>query len=135
MAEKIFVDTSAWVGLFGKNDKYHLKAVKIFKSIQKTSGVLYTSDYVIDETVTTIRMNSNHAQSIFAMDAILNSRMTAIIHVSPDYFSKSTQLYKKYEEQRFSFTDISSFVICQHLHISNVFSFDAHFRIAGFNLL
>ena len=135
MAEKIFVDTSAWIGLFVKNDKFHLKAVEIFQSIQKSKAVLYTSDYVVDETITTIRMKANHTQSLFALEAILDSHMTSLVYMNPDYFMKSTELYRKYKEHPFSFTDISSFVICQHLRIKNIFSFDGHFRLAGFTLL
>lgn len=135
MAKKVFVDTSAWVGLFVKNDKYHSKAVQIFKLIQKEGSILYTSDYVVDETVTTIRMNSNHHQSLFALEAILGSHKTSIIYVGSEYFLKSTQLYQKYKEQSYSFTDITSFVICQHMRINDIYSFDEHFRIAGFNLL
>ena len=135
MAEKIFVDTSAWIALFVKNDKYHSKAISLFKNIQKTSSFLYTSDYVVDETVTTIRMKSNHQQSLIALESILDSHMTSLIYINPDYFMKTTQLYQKYKEHTFSFTDISSFIICQHLRIKDVFSFDEDFRIAGFNLL
>jgi predicted nucleic acid-binding protein len=135
MAEKIFVDTSAWIALFVKNDKYHAKAASIFKNIQKTNAVLYTSDYVVDETVTTIRVKSNHPYSLLALESILDSRMTVLVYVNPDYFMKIAQLYQKYKEQDFSFTDVSSFVICQSLHIKNVFAFDEDFRIAGFNLL
>ena len=135
MAEKIFVDSGAWIGLFVKNDKFHLKAVEIFKSIQKTSAVLYTSDYVVDETITTIRMKSNHSQSLFALETILDSHMTSIVYVNPDYFMKSVEFYKKYKDHSFSFTDVSSFVLCHHLRIKNVFSFDEHFQLAGFNLL
>ncbi len=135
MAEKVFVDTSGWVGLFVKNDKFHKKAVEIFHSIQKNDSVLYTSDYVIDETVTTIRMKSNHQQSVLVLEAILESQMTTIVPVYQDYFLKSVQFYQKYKEHSFSFTDVSSFVICQSTHIKNVFTFDDHFRLAGFQLL
>ncbi len=128
------MDTSAWIALFVKNDKFHQRASRIFKSIQEARSNLYTSDYVIDETVTTIRMNSNFYQSLVAMQAIVESQMTSIIYVGPDHFIKSTQLYQKYKDQPFSFTDVSSFVLCQHIRIKKVFSFDEHFRIAGFDL-
>jgi len=135
MPERTFVDTSGWVALFVKNDKFHGHAKEVFKSIQDADTVLYTSDYVIDETVTTIRMSSNHRQSLIALEAIMDSQMTSIVYVNPDYFLKTTQLYQKYKDQPYSFTDISSFVVCHDLRVKNVFSFDSHFRIAGFNLL
>ena len=135
MSKKLFVDTSGWVALFGKNDKYHQDAARIYGDIKKTGAVIYTSDYVLDETITTIRMNSNFHQSMVAMNAILESQMTTIIYINPDFFNKSTQLYQKYKDHPFSFTDITSFVICEHLKLKDVLSFDEHFRIAGFNLI
>ena len=33
--EKLFVDTSAWVGLFVEKDKNHKKAVSIFEDLKQ----------------------------------------------------------------------------------------------------
>ena len=68
--EKVFVDTSAWVALFVKNDKNHQRAAAIFDKIKAASMSLYTSDYVIDETITTILAKGNHSQAVIAGSAL-----------------------------------------------------------------
>lgn len=44
------------------------------------------------------------------------------------------QLLQKYADQGVSFTDCVSFVLMQKGDIRRVFSFDRHFRIAGFEV-
>lgn len=62
--EKVFVDTSGWVALFVANDKNHKKATSIFEDLRKTNTQIYTSDYIIDETITTILARGSHKQSV-----------------------------------------------------------------------
>lgn len=45
------------------------------------------------------------------------------------------ELFEKYADQKVSFTDCLSFVIMQRLKIKQVFSFDNHFKYAGFELI
>ena len=44
--EKIFVDTSGWVGLFVANDENHEKAVSIFENIKKAFA--FDRDFIQD---------------------------------------------------------------------------------------
>jgi len=48
---------------------------------------------------------------------------------------RALALFKKYADQKISFTDCISFAIMQRLHIQKVFGFDRHFRFLGFDLL
>lgn len=133
--EKVFVDTSAWVALFVKNDINHKKAVTAFEKIKKSKYVIYTSDYVIDETITTILVRGNHRQSVIAGDALLSSKNINIIHVNPDYFEDTWKKYQKYKDKQFSFTDVSCFTIMKHLDVNNAFTFDKDFVQAGITII
>lgn len=134
--EKIFVDTSGWVALFVDNDQNHKKAVSIFEDIKSLKGTLiYTSDYIIDETITTILARGNHKQSVLAGEALLTSKIIKIIHVSADYLQAAWGLYKKYKDKMFSFTDVTSFAIMKDLHIIKAFAFDREFAQVGLELM
>ncbi|MBU4252282.1 MAG: hypothetical protein KJ647_04815 [Candidatus Omnitrophica bacterium] len=68
--EKVFVDTSGWVAFFVENDRNHKKAVCIFEDIKSSRASIYTSDYCIDETITTILSRGGHKQSVLAGEAL-----------------------------------------------------------------
>ena len=133
--EKIFVDTSAWVALFVKNDDYYKKASLIFERIKKEKAELYTSDYIIDETITTILARGNHRQSVHAGNVLLTSNLIKIISVSLDYFQETWKHYQKFHDKHLSFTDVSCFVVMKDLKITKAFSFDREFLQVGLELL
>ena len=103
----------------------------IFEDIKKSKALIYTSDYVIDETITAIMARSNHKQSVLAGAALFTSKIIKIIHVSADHFHLAWELYQKYKDKMFSFTDAASFVIMKGLGIGKAFSFDREFVQAG----
>ena len=133
--EKVFVDTSGWVALFVENDQNHKKAVSIFEEIKSSKVPIYTSDYCIDETITTILARGNHKQSVLAGEALFTSKVIKIVHVCPDYLQAAWELYQKYKDKRFSFTDVTSFVIMKNLNIKKAFAFDREFIQAGIELI
>lgn len=132
--EKIFIDTSGWVALFVENDINHKKAMGVFEELKKVKAIIYTSDYVIDETITTILVRSSHRQSVVAGNALLTSKIIKNIHVVPQYLESAWKLYQKYNDKEFSFTDVTSFVIVKDMDIKKVFSFDKDFQQAGIEL-
>ncbi len=130
--EKVFVDTSAWIALFIQKDQYHEEAKERFSLIQNRGDVLFTSDYIIDETITTILRHSSHAVSVRVGDALMQSELIKIIPVFEQYFPDTWIAYKKFKDKEFSFTDVSSFVVMNKLKIGNVFTFDSDFLKAGY---
>ena len=132
--EKVFVDTSAWVALFVENDRYHKEAIAIFEYIRQMRMSFYTSDYVIDETITTILVKGGHKQSVLAGCALLRSQIIKIVYVSPDHFDRTWLAYQKYKDKEFSFTDVASFAVMKDLNIAKAFAFDQHFLQAGIQL-
>jgi predicted nucleic acid-binding protein len=133
--EKVFVDTSGWVALFVANDKNHQKAVSIFEEIKNSKALIYTSDYCIDETITTILIRGSHKQSILAGEALFTSKLIKIIHICPDYLQPAWEVYQRYKDKSFSFTDVTSFTIMKTLNVKKAFAFDREFIQAGIELI
>lgn len=133
--EKVFIDTSGWVALFAENDQSHKKAAAIFDKIKNSKAAIYTSDYCIDETITTILARGSHRQSVLAGEALFASKIIKIVHVCPAYLSAAWELYQKFKDKRFSFTDVTSFVIMKDFNIKRAFAFDREFVQAGIELI
>ena len=123
------------MALFGTNDDHHKSAVSIFTNLKNSKALLYTSDYVIDETLTVTQVRGNHTQSVIAGKALFESDIIKIVYVAPDYLDDSWQLYQKYKDKHFSFTDVSSLVISKTLNIKKIFGFDKEFEKVGMELL
>ncbi len=69
---KVFVDTGAFCALTIPKDRHNLTAKSVYKKIQKDKAVIYTSDYVLDETYTLLKTRSSHATAIkFEVDLII----------------------------------------------------------------
>lgn len=133
-----FVDTGAWIALFNVRDKYHADATAIYNSLQQQRERLYTTDYVIDETVTRLRYDVNHSAAVMFLNAIeraevLNAVTTVAIDISS--FEEAKRLFRQYSSEKLSFTDCTSFVVCQNHGIPVAFAFDQHFPIMGITLL
>ncbi len=133
--EKIFIDASAWVALFVESDEGHKKAAAVYEKLKNSKVSLYTSDYVIDETITTILVRGSHKMSIVAGKAIFSSQIIKIAYVCPDYLKPAWELYQQYDDKKFSFTDVTSFAIAKDLNTKKVFGFDSDFSKAGFELI
>ncbi len=135
MAEKVFVDTGGWAALLGANDENHAGAVSVFNRLKAARAVLFTSDYVFDETVTLTMARGNHAHSVVAGRAILESSVVKMIPIAPDYLESSWALYQKLADKRFSFTDATSLTVMRSLGISKIFGYDREFVKAGVQLI
>ena len=133
--EKVFVDTSGWVALFVQNDRNHRKAASVFEDLKRGRAMLYTSDYIVDETVTVILMRGDHRESVVAGEALLTSQLIKIVPVYPSHFKAAWEAYKKYKDKKFSFTDVTSFSIMKDAGIHKAFSFDSDFTQSGFEVL
>ena len=133
--EKVFVDTGGWVALFGENDENHKMAVSLFEDFKKLKTLLYTSDYVIDETLTVAMARANHAQSVRIGKALFESAIVKIVHIAPEHLQGSWDLYQKYKDKHLSFTDATTLTVTKALGIKKIFSFDRELQRAGAELL
>jgi len=133
----IFLDTSALVAWFNQDDKYHQDAQKVLKDIQKDQLRLtrfIITDYIIDETLTFFETTiKNHELAEKIGEALLKSGYIHLEHIDPETFEQTWERFK--QSTGFSFTDCSSMTMMDKLGIRTAFSFDEHFKMAGYNLL
>ena len=101
----------------------------------KYRNLLYTSDYIADETVallTARRMTHKIKDFIYVIN---NSKSLKIQFMDPDIFSVALQFISKRLNQGYSFTDVTSFVIMEPLKIKHALTSDGHFLVAGFKMI
>ncbi len=129
----LFVDTSAFYAFVDNSDERHKKITEIF---QKRTEHFVTSNYVLDELITLLRVRKiplNKFKSF--IDALWNNEICNIIRVVEDIDFNAWQMMNKYKEHSFSFTDCTSFILMKNYNIKKVCTLDKHFQIAGFEVI
>src|SRR3972149_11529373 len=97
-------------------------------------SLVYTSDYVVAEAITFLIYHRSHRQAVEFGRAVRRSIGVRVIHVDIDLWHEAWELFQKYDDQEFSFTDCVSFVLMRQLKLRDVFGFDHHFEQMGFRL-
>ncbi len=134
----IFVDTGAWIALSDRKDQKHGEAVTIFSRLKQQRERLLTTDYVIDETVTRLRYDLDHSIATKFLDLVEkaeDTRVLQLVKIDGRLFEEAKSLFRTYDSTVLSFTDCTSFAVCQALKITAAFAFDQHFAMMGIPLL
>ena len=131
----IFVDSGAWIALMNRRDQHHNDAVETFNNLVQQKTQLLTTDYVIAETAN--RLRDNHLVAVQFLDLIKSSKATGaltVVKIDSVLFQEAEELFRQYDTARLSFTDCTSFAVCQQHYISEAFAFDQHFPMMGITL-
>ena len=132
----VFVDTSGFKAFYDPRDEYHARARRFTDQVA-TKKILMrgfvTSDYVLDETLTLLLVGAGHPVATTFAHVIRKSRVFSTTYVNEDRFWESLDLFVKSRDKEWSFTDCTCFLLMKEHGIRNVFTFDPHFRQAGFN--
>ena len=125
----LFVDTGVFFAAYSKNDVHHSDAVELIEwGMRGKGGVIYTSDYIFDETVTLARVKTHNSEvPIKIGQMIKDSPRINLLKVDEDIFNMAWDIFEKYCQKGLSFTDCTSIAIVKSYKIDTIFSFDAHF--------
>lgn len=136
--KRLFIDTGAWIALNNKKDKYHTNAVKTNKKFLDNGYYYITSDYILNETYTLLRYDVGHKRAIEfgnEIKSLKEMEKIKIVHINQDILDKAWEIFEKYSDKNFSFTDCTSFIVMEMVGIKESFSFDKHFEQYGFTRL
>jgi predicted nucleic acid-binding protein len=128
----VYVDTSGWYALVDETDADHLPVKEWFK---KNESPLITSDYVFDETITLIRTSLGLEEAIMFGERLKESKLAQLISVPKEDRGKAWDIFKKYDDQVFSFTDCVSFAQMERLDIRTALALDDDFKIMEYELV
>ncbi len=98
---------------------------------------LYTSDYVLDEAITTCRRRTgSHELSVRLGTDILASKSIVMLKVDERTIQESWELYKERDDVKLSFTDATCATLAKSHGITSIFTYDARdFRPLNLNVI
>jgi hypothetical protein len=130
MGEIVFVDTSAWVGVFVASDQHHAAARAAVEELERERPLLVTTDYVLAETVTRVRMTAGLAAACRVWDE-LEGGAARLLDVEPAHRLEARRLSRKFSQIPLSLVDCVSLAVMRELGTRRILTFDADFWKAG----
>jgi predicted nucleic acid-binding protein len=131
----IFLDTSMFKALVDIDDDFHTKAEHEWVNIQKQSFVLSTSNFIVDESITLLRIRCGKPKAYAFRDLLSdNNYSIRIFRVTTDDEMNAWKWFVN-DWSKLSFTDCVTFAQMKRLGIRDVATFDKHFKKAGFHVM
>lgn len=130
--DSCFIDTGVFFAAHNKNDQMHLDGASVLiASMLGWFGKVYTSTYVIDETLTLTKAKIGGTDAARLSENIMGSKRTTKLSVDEDemVFRDALTRFKEHSDVRgFSFTDCTTLVLQEKLKIGTLLSFDRAFK-------
>jgi len=126
----VFVDTGIFVALRNADDEFHTRSKELMKRALKGEfGRIYTSDYVIDEAITTALVRTGrHDLAVDIGEFIIKSPRITKLWTTKDVFVDAWEKFKKYKDKPLSFSDCVSLAFMKKNKIQQIMSFDSGFN-------
>jgi uncharacterized protein len=134
-ARSLFVDTAGWMMLADAADPLHRKAVSARDSWLEQGGILVSTDFVMDETLTLLRFRLDIDAAEEWWEQVDASRRLAWEQIDGVRAEKARRWMFRWRDKEFSFTDCTSFVVMKERRVRRALTSDRHFRDAGFDIV
>jgi hypothetical protein len=118
-----------------ESDPAHHRAVQSRDAALESGSVLVTTDYVIDETLTLIRVRLTLAAAEAWWAQLEGSSRLRWEWIGMDRAEKARDVFFRHRDKSYSFTDCTSFVVMKELKLKQALTTDRHFRQMGFEVL
>ena len=130
----LFIDTAGWMACADAADAAHVPAMAARDGWLDGGGDLLTTDYVVDETLTLLRMRLGLPAAERWWEQVEGSRVLRWESIDTTRAGKARALFFRFRDKSYSFTDCTSFVVMRELGLREALTTDRHFVQAGFGI-
>jgi predicted nucleic acid-binding protein len=125
----VFVDAGIFVALRNAEDINHQKSKELMISALRGDwGRIYTSDYIIDEAITTaLARTKRHDIAVDVGSYIIDSPRYIKLVIDNEIFNEAWLMFRTFKHKGLSFTDCTSLALSQKQGIKQILSFDCDF--------
>ena len=129
---QVLLNTSALVAFFVRSEKHHLAVKTYILEHPNIQWIILSS--VFDETVTWMRLRVSIQASIEIGRVLREEHIYIALSEADDL--ATWEIFCRYDDKLWSYTDCSLLVMAQRLGISEIVSFDQHIRqMAGLGIV
>ena len=131
----VFVDAGPWIALMDPDDQWRAYALRVLKNLQETNRSLVTSNLVLLEVYSAL-VGRVERSAIAKFRATLRSSGDIRVERVDVFLEElAWQLFMRYDDKAVGMVDCTSFAIMEQWRITEVFTFDRHFKQVGFQTL
>jgi hypothetical protein len=131
----LFVDTAGWMACADGADPAHERSCAARDAALKAGQALVTTDFVVDEALTLIRLRLGHDAAQTWWQQVDTSARLRWERIDGARFERARQLFFQYKNKDFSFTDCTSFALMREMRLTHALTTDRHFRQMGFQVM
>ncbi len=129
----LFVDTAGWMACADAADPAHGTARASRDAALEAGQFLVTTDYIVDETLTLIRMRLGIAAAEAWWVQVEGSPRVRHETIDALRAEKARSIFFRQRDEDYSFTDCTSFVVMRELRLKEALTTDRHFTQMGFH--
>ena len=133
-AERVFVDTGAWIALAVVRDSMHERARHTWTTLLEAGARPVVSVPVLLESFTYLQRKVSHDVAARWWESLASVRFLERVECSAADVNAAMKFFQRRELHKLSLVDATSFVIMRKHKLRVAFSFDTHFAAAGFRL-
>jgi predicted nucleic acid-binding protein len=97
----IFIDTAGFLAIENRRDVHHERALAFRDASLGDGQIFVTSDYVLDESHTLIRLRAGHAVAVQFGEDVRASRVLRVEHVTPEIVEAAWRIFKAFADKEF----------------------------------
>ena len=131
----IFINTWGWLTLRDRREARHREVDRFYREVRRRRDSVYTSDYVLDETITLLFRRLPFVRAKESLQYIQQAIVEGYLRLewlTPQRFEKALELrYRFQDKPRISFTDLTSMVVMSERGIEEILTEDDHFLHVG----
>ncbi len=130
----LFVDTSGWIEVFGKNNPFHKRARSILDRAVREGRPIITTNYVIVEFIGNAekKCRLTRERLLEAVEGISNWPGIEIVHIGEESHARAITLLRGRLDKEWSLVDATSFIVMEQRKIREALAHDRHFGQATF---
>lgn len=132
--DALFVDTGPWTALMDPRDQWRDRALQAMEVLKTDRRVLVTTNLVLMEAYTGLVGRIAHAAIARLRTMVMESRLIRVKRVDELIEELAWKKFIRHDDKTWSFVDCTSFIVMEQLGLTTAFSFDHHFRQAGFQI-
>jgi len=128
---RVFVDTSYYVARIMPRDQWHGAALEAVQP----EMTFFTSSLIVNEVISLLQSRGHLSAALTFLESVRRSDQVQITYPDPALQTEAWDLFGRWGGSGATGVDCVSFAMMSRLGIRMAFTFDAHFRAAGFETI
>ena len=133
-----FLDSGFFIAWAVRKDEYHDSSQQALVSFKTNKTRLYTSNYVLQETITRIIYKAGFATAKLFIDRVSEletAGLITVIWIDRLLHQESLKILQKYRDHPFSFVDVSIIAVVKRLKLERIYTTDSLLRQTGLDVI